>query len=154
MFTNQLGITQSDITAGLRSAIARELAEAESILKHITDERQLPSDIDEQQGWVNAMSYIQQQLTLIDSEPAGQQYWFSEMGVWGSNPVETYEFSSEHHANMWHIFDEVSQYDLGDFMRFLQDKGHAYDGEGTADDWQHVCVACRLLADEFNERAN
>ena len=85
---------------------------------------------------------------------APQSYWFSEMGLWGSTPVETYEFNPEHHANMWHIFDEVSQYDLGDFMQFLQDRPHPYAGEGTAEDWQNVCPTCMALANQFNERAN
>jgi hypothetical protein len=83
-----------------------------------------------------------------------QSYWFSEMGLWGSTPVQTYEFGPEHHANMWHTFEEVSEYDLGSFMEFLQGKPHAYDGEGTAEDWQHTCPTCKVLADEFNERAN
>jgi hypothetical protein len=85
---------------------------------------------------------------------AGQSYWFSEMGLWGSTPVQTYEFGPEHHANMWHTFEEVSEYDLGSFMEFLQGRPHAYDGEGTAEDWQHTCPTCKVLADEFNERAN
>lgn len=82
---------------------------------------------------------------------AGQSYWFSEMGIWGSNPVETYEFGPEHHANMWHTFDEVDQYEMGNLMAFLQDKPHAYDGEGTAEDWQHVCVTCKLLVEDFEK---
>jgi hypothetical protein len=85
---------------------------------------------------------------------APQSYWFSEMGLWGSTPVETYEFGPEHHANMWHIFDEVHDTSIGDLMQFLQGKPHAYDGEGTAEDWQHVCITCKLLAEDFNGRAN
>ena len=83
-----------------------------------------------------------------------QSYWFSEMGLWGSNPVDTYEFGPEHHANIWHVFEEVSETSIGDLMQFLQSKPHAYDGEGTAEDWQNVCITCKLLAEDFNQRPN
>ena len=79
-----------------------------------------------------------------------QEYWFSEMGLWGSNPVETYEFGPEHHADLYQIFDWVNENDVGEFMAYLQTKPHAY--ESSWDRTQDaVCDACKVLAEQFEE---
>jgi hypothetical protein len=73
-----------------------------------------------------------------------QSYWYSEMGIWGSNAVETYEFGPEHHADMHEVFDFVHDYELGEFMAYLQKRPHERTGVDT-----DVCVTCEELSEQF-----
>jgi hypothetical protein len=78
----------------------------------------------------------------MSKEP--QSYWYSEMGIWGSNAVETYEFGPEHHADLHEVFDFVHDYELGDFMAYLQHRPHERTGAAN-----EVCTTCEDLSEEF-----
>ena len=82
-----------------------------------------------------------------------QNYWFSEMGIWGSNPVETFEFGPEHHANIHEAFDYVSDWRVGEFMAYLQGKPHAFEQASTALGFEDACLACERLAEQFEEES-
>jgi hypothetical protein len=73
-----------------------------------------------------------------------QSYWFSDMGIWGSNPVSTYEFGPEHHDDMHEVFDFVHDHELGDFMAYLQTRPHKRTGA-----LNEVCVTCEELSEQF-----
>ena len=73
-----------------------------------------------------------------------QSYWYSDMGIWGSNAVQTYEFGPKHHADMHAVFDFVRDYELGDFMAYLQARPH--ERAGALDE---VCVTCEELSEQF-----
>ena len=73
-----------------------------------------------------------------------QSYWFSEMGLWGSVPVDTYEFGPEHHADLDEIFEWVHEHQLGDFMAYLQSRPHERTGLASA-----PCTTCEDLVDQF-----
>jgi hypothetical protein len=75
-----------------------------------------------------------------------QEYWFSDMGLWGSNPVETYEFGPEHHSDLYRIFDWVHENEVGDFMAYLQSRPHAYEPDDTS---MQLCITCKILVDDF-----
>jgi hypothetical protein len=75
-----------------------------------------------------------------------QSYWFSDMGIWGSNPLETYEFGPEHHEDLYKIFDWVHEHEVGDFMAYLQSRPHAFESDNTNDE---LCVTCKILVDDF-----
>ena len=78
-----------------------------------------------------------------------QNYWFSDMGIWGSNAVETYEFGPEHHADLHEAFDYVSDWQVGEFMAYLQTRPHeAIPARPGVDE---TCQTCIDLAEEFEE---
>jgi hypothetical protein len=78
-----------------------------------------------------------------------QSYWFSEMGLWGSNPVETYEFGPEHHKDLHAIFDYVHDYEVGDFMAYLQTRPHEFVLSENSHPNEPICTTCEDLADQF-----
>jgi len=77
-----------------------------------------------------------------------QSYWFSEMGLWGSNPVDTYEFGPEHHSDLYKVFDWVHEHQVGEFLAYLQARPHSYESswDRTGD---AVCDTCKVIADDF-----
>jgi hypothetical protein len=80
----------------------------------------------------------------MNKEP--QSYWYSEMGIWGSNAVQTYEFGPEHHADLHEAFDLVHDSEVGEFMAYLQARPHERTGSG---DEERYCTTCEDLAEQF-----
>lgn len=80
-----------------------------------------------------------------------QSYWWSEMGIWGSNPVETFEFGPEHHADMYEAFEYVSDWRVGEFIAYLQNQPHAFEQASTALGFEKACLVCERLAEQFEE---
>lgn len=73
-----------------------------------------------------------------------QSYWFSDMGLWGSNPVETVEFIG-HHDDIHDAFHLVSDSQQLDWALFLARHPHKLDLTNYGS-----CQACEDLVEVFD----
>jgi hypothetical protein len=80
-----------------------------------------------------------------------QSYWWSEMGIWGSNAVETFEFGPEHHTDIHEAFEYVSDWRVGEFIAYLQARPHEFLLSKNSHPNVPSCATCEDFAEQFEE---